>query len=92
MTITLEKIRMVRPVVLESPNPPKFILYVSLFAHSFSCLFHIFYRYLLIKPFIFIGDEPKDEWKRGLCPRTPVLAGLKASEMSAFGPPQGCVS
>jgi hypothetical protein len=28
--------------------------------------------------------------RRGLCPRTPVLVGLKASEMSAFGPPQGC--
>ena len=43
-----------------------------------------------------IGDEiedpvgPKGEWKWGLCPRTPVFVGLKASEMSAFGPPQGC--
>ena len=25
------------------------------------------------------GDEPKGEWKRGLCPRTPVFVGLWAS-------------
>ena len=53
----------------------------------------VFLGFLRVSDFIGPHWNPLDPTgEQGLCPRTPVFVGLKASEMLAFRPPQGCAS